>query len=90
MSLLSRVIKFKIEDVEYEIRNENIWFLKNKILPRYKPIYFLIDNQGRTTKLEIENDSNYTELITFIITETKERLIGNISNLLSKLNSFRC
>lgn len=90
MSLLSRVIKFKIEDKEYEIRNENVWFFKNKILPRYMPTYYMIDNQGRTTKLKIENDSNYTELITFIITEMKKRLISNISNLLSKLNSFRC
>lgn len=87
--LLPKIIKFKIGDEDYTLRIESIWFYKNKILPRYKPEYYLQDSKGKEFKLEVKNDADYKELLAFIVTNLRKNLISNIINLFTKLNPLR-
>lgn len=81
---LPKKSKFKIDDREYSIRIEPIWFFEDNILPRYQPTYTISNSKGEEVQLDVKNDATYKELISFVFGTISKRLINKVNSLLNK------
>ena len=82
---IPETIHFKINNEDYYLSSYYIWNCKGKIFPRYRPVYALQNDKGDVFDLEIKQECDYKELISFMFKGIKENLADCIINILAKL-----
>lgn len=93
MFLRPKEITFKMNGEEYRITAHSVFFLRNKILPVYRPTYYLEkkykdDSYDLIDKaIQVKTKDSWRDLIDFLIVELKANLKKRFVKFLTKFNS---